>query len=524
MSRPYACGMTEIELKFVLDEEHVGRLKRKLRALNPDQGAARTRNLRSIYFDTADHRLRRAGTALRLRRDGRRWVQTVKTGTTLIGGLLRAQEVEVPAPGGKLDFARIPVAAVRDAVEQTIGEAALHPVCETRMKRMTRLITLESGAKIEVAIDSGEIVAGEAGVPFHEAELELIEGDLDALYDLTQALFPTGGLRLSTLPKSARGYMLAETGKAETDPVPRLARGVPLRPEMTSEIAARDVLRECFEQVSANIEVILARDAHEGPHQLRIGLRRLRAAFGLFRPVIGHADLTRLSGVAQQIGAQVGMLRDLDVVIADIIDPEHAAHPQEAGFPKLRSAIELRREAVRGELREFLASAEVQSFQIDLARFIETRRWLASQDFDQTARLAKPVRALADKALSKRWKSCVAHARNIDHLNIVERHELRKELKKLRYSVEFLGPLYKSRQVSAFVRSLKRMQDLFGDLNDLAMAEALLCRPDSPGAGDPDAQRAVGWVLGARTARAEAAWAHARELWASLTDTGCFWR
>ncbi|RYH07689.1 CYTH and CHAD domain-containing protein [Tropicimonas sp. IMCC6043] len=515
--------MTEIELKFVLDEDGVRRLKGRMKALGLNRHAPRTRSLHSIYYDTADHALRRAGIALRLRKDGRRWVQTVKAGATINGGLLRAREVETPAAGGRLDLMNIPVQAVRAEVEEAIGGAELSPVCETRMKRAASLLELDGGARVELSIDTGEIVAGGLSEPFSEAELELFEGDLDALYDLTQTLFPEGGLHLSTIAKSTRGYMLAETGRIETDPQPRTAREVPLDDEMTSEIAARDVLRECFEQIAANVDVVLSTDAPEGPHQLRIGLRRLRAAFGIFRPVIGHPEMARLNTAAREVGARVGALRDLDVVIADIIAPEFEAHPHEQGFAALRAAIEARRETVRATLRDYLRSAEVQSFQIDLARFIETRRWLTPEDFEQTARLARPIRSHADNALAKRWKSCVKHARGIDHLTVGERHELRKELKKLRYSIEFLGPLYSPKKVARFVKRLKKLQTIFGDLNDLAMAEHLLCQADSPGAQDADAQRAVGRLLGARSATAESAWSHAKALWHGVVETGPFW-
>ena len=90
------------------------------------------------------------------------------------------------------------------------------------------------------------------------------------------------------------------------------------------------------------------------------------------------------------------------VVITDIIDPAEEEHPNEPGFRALRTAIDSRREHVRTTLRELLRGPRVQTFQIDLARFIETRRWLAPEDFEQTARLARPIRDHAQTALNKR--------------------------------------------------------------------------------------------------------------------------
>ncbi|PRY26024.1 inorganic triphosphatase YgiF [Aliiruegeria haliotis] len=516
--------MTEIELKFLLDEDAIKRLKARLKSLDLNQTAVRARTLRSVYHDTPDHDLRKAGIALRLRKDGRRWLQTVKAGTTINGGLLHTQEVEVPAPGGRLDLALVTDDALRDRLHALIGEADLAPICETLMKRAATQIDLADGAKVELAIDEGEVVAGELSEPLREAEIELIDGDVNALFDVTRTLFPDGGLRLSDKAKSERGFLLASTGQPASEPKPRNARNVPLSSEMTSEIAARDVLRECFAQITANLDVVLGTDAPEGPHQLRIGLRRLRAASGIFKPIIGHPELVTLNEQAKRMGTQVGALRDLDVAITDIIDPESAEHPDEPGFPALRTAIETRREKVRTALREELKSAETHAFIINLGRFIETRRWLTPGDFGQTARLARPIRDLSGKALNKRWKSVVRHARGIDNLSIDERHELRKELKKLRYTIEFMGPLYPARKVAFFVRKMKKLQNVFGDLNDLAMAEDLLCQPDSPGARNPSAQRAVGRVLGSRGSRAEADWHRARALWEGVRKTGPFWK
>ncbi|WP_116133859.1 CYTH and CHAD domain-containing protein [Tropicimonas sp. IMCC34043] len=515
--------MTEIELKFVLDEDSARRLKTRLKSLGLAAGTTQTRTLRSVYFDTPDYRLRQAGTALRLRRDGRRWLQTIKSNATLSGGLQRSDEVETPAPGGRIDLTRIPEPALRAEIEAAVNGCELLPVCETVMKRAASMLTLPGGARVELSIDIGEIIAGDQKRPFREAELELIEGEVDALYNLTGQLFPDGGLHLSTLSKSARGFMLAETGQVEADPLPRNARDVPLSPAMTSEIAARDVLRECFDQIATNVDLVCATDAPEGPHQLRIGLRRLRSAFWIFRPIIGHPELTRLNDEARHLGAEVGALRDLDVVITDLVDPAALEHPAEPGFAALRSAVETRREAVRDELRRALVAPRTQAFQIDLACFIETRRWLAPEDFNQTARLALPIRAHADAALAKCWKSVRKRAAGIDHLSIEQRHELRKELKKLRYTIEFLGPLYAPKAVDEFVRRLKKLQTVFGDLNDLAMAEAMLCKADSPGARNAAAQRAVGWLLGTRSAHAETAWCHARELWNGLATRKPFW-
>jgi triphosphatase len=71
---------------------------------------------------------------------------------------------------------------------------------------------------------------------------------------------------------------------------------------------------------------------------------------------------------------------------------------------------------------------------------------------------------------------------------------------------------------------LKKLQTVFGDLNDAATVKAMLTGKGAPGAGDPGAQRAIGWVIGASQARAEYGWNGAKARWRNLKDARPFWK
>jgi inorganic triphosphatase YgiF len=516
--------MSEIELKFLVDERTTRAMRARIRDLALESTAPRTRTLRSVYYDTDGHALKAAGIGLRLRRLGRRWVQTVKARRRLHGGLLRVEEVECPAPGGRLDLAAIPEPAIRAEVLRLVDGRALHPVCETVIRRTTSELGLSDGTRAELALDVGEIVANANAAPFREAEVELIEGNVSALYDLARDLFPKGGFRFSHLSKSDRGFLLARDGVIDSPARPRRARAVALDAGSTSEQAAQEVLRECLDQVAINCEVIAASDDPEGPHQLRIGLRRLRSALAAFGPAIGSPAAGHLNAEARWLGREVARLRDLDVAMSHILQREATARPDEPGFAALREALAARATAARDEIRVLLAGARLQNFLIDLARFVETRGWLMHDDIDQSRRLAVPVADLSRSALDRRWKAASRRARGIAHLDIDARHDLRKELKRLRYVIEFMAPLYPPKRVRPFVKRLKTLQAVFGDLTDAAMAEGLLLGPDAPGIDAPAVQRAVGWIIGARLARAEHGWSQARALWRDLHDKDPFWR
>ncbi|UVC18282.1 CYTH and CHAD domain-containing protein [Mesorhizobium onobrychidis] len=516
--------MSEIELKFLLDELTSSELWGRAKALKLASGSPKTRTLRSIYLDTPEHALKKAGIALRLRRDGRRWIQTVKTRAELHGGLSQVGEVENPAPGGRLCLEAIPDAAVREEVVRRVSGAPLQPVCETVIRRSASELSLEDGTRAELAIDIGEIHAGGRSAELRELEIELIEGSLGGLFDIAHLLFPEGGLRFSRLSKAARGYLLAEQGWIDPPLAPRNAEDVALDRAQIAEQAARDVLRECLDQVATNVVVIRELDDPEGPHQLRIGLRRLRSAFSVCASVLKSPEMTRLSMEARWLGQEVGRLRDIDVVANNIVRREAEAHADEPGLPPLADALSRQAGGLRDHLRKVLPDARVQAFLIDLARFVEARGWLVPQDFGQTERLAAPVAELASQALGKRWKKVGKRARGLETLTVEQRHELRKELKKLRYAVEFFSPLYPAKRVDPFLKRLKKLQTVFGDLNDAAAVRAMLTGAEAPGAGDPAAQRAIGWVIGASQARAEFGWAGAKTLWGSLDETRPFWK
>lgn len=515
--------MHEIELKFMLDEPAAAIWKRARKA-GLVSGPVRTRALRSIYWDTPDHALSKAGIALRLRRDGRRWIQTVKAGRKALAGLQQVTEIETDAPGGRLHLDAIADERLRDVILKAIGDAVLAPVCETSMRRATANVTLDGVVVAELALDVGTIAANGQSAELGEIELELLGGEPRLLFDVVHALFPDGGLRFSRLSKAARGFLLAKEGIIEPPFSPRNAKEVKLHASMTIEAAVREILRECVDQIAANVEVVRALDAAEGPHQLRIGLRRLRSMLGIFGAIAESDTLRRLDGEARWLAREVGDVRDLDVAKDEIVAAEADRHPDEPALRSLATGLDEQAVSSRAVLRGTLDSARAQALVLDLVKFVETRGWLVAGELAQTVRLATPVALVASSALDKCWKKVGKRARKLDQLDTEQRHDLRKELKKLRYAIEFFSSLYDDKRVKPMVRRLKNLQNVFGALNDAEMVKGVLDRPEAMPADDAGTQRAVGWVLGASQARAEMQWTHAKDEWRKLKKAERFWR
>ncbi|TMG80392.1 MAG: CYTH domain-containing protein, partial [Betaproteobacteria bacterium] len=188
----------ERELKFRLSARAASEVARAL-AL----GAAE--RFVSIYFDTPDHVLRRARVALRLRRAGRRSLQTVKCD---LSPLARG-EWQSEAPLGRLELARLPLAEIRETSGVDLGALAarLAPQFQTRFARRSAELHFDD-ATIEAALDRGALIAGRRRAPILELELELKSGEPCALLGYARSLVEPFALRLALESKAERGYRL----------------------------------------------------------------------------------------------------------------------------------------------------------------------------------------------------------------------------------------------------------------------------------------------------------------------------
>ena len=222
--------MYEIELKFVVPAERRAALEKALK-----RGSVRIERMQAIYFDTTDERLAKHGVALRLRREGRGWVQTVKAATADSFRRLE-HNVLVTAPRGggppALDLARHDVARVGEVLRKALGNgsegnagAGLSVRFRADVSRITRTIRA-AGARVEIALDTGEIVAGDGSRPICELELELKSGHVAALVGLAAPWADRHGLWLSTISKGERGRRLAR-GESEGQPVKAVAEMSP---------------------------------------------------------------------------------------------------------------------------------------------------------------------------------------------------------------------------------------------------------------------------------------------------------
>ncbi len=93
------------------------------------------------------------------------------------------------------------------------------------------------------------------------------------------------------------------------------------------------------EQIALNRRALLETDDPEAAHQFRIGLRRLRSALRMFRPLADAPAMRELEQYAREVGLGISDLRNADVFIENIYSPVAGAMKGEPGFAELREAL-----------------------------------------------------------------------------------------------------------------------------------------------------------------------------------------
>jgi triphosphatase len=446
----------EVELKFDVDPACAERL----RAAPALAGAeARAEKSESIYFDTPDQALRRGGVSLRVRRSGGRIVQTIKRKKGNAAGLFVREEWEAELDRFDLDPGAFADAPARRLLAR-FDRAALAPIIRTDFVRTAWQVD-HAGSRIEAVLDEGAVKAGDESTPLTELELELIDGKPASLFGLAGEISATALLRLGALSKNERGYALLEGSLGQ----PAKAGPVALGPEDSEADAFRKTALSCMRHYRLNEVALLAARDPEALHQARVALRRLRSALTLFRPTAKGAAYQRIRDELRWYSGQFGDARNLDVLLDGEIVPDD---------PALRLAIASERERAYEKVMAVLHTERGRALMLSLASWIELGGW------SRKRRASEPVRGLAERQLERQWRKVCRRGAELATLDPDAEHQLRIDIKKLRYAAEFLSSLYSGKAEAArsrrFVSALKDLQERLGVANDARVARELVSR------------------------------------------------
>jgi inorganic triphosphatase YgiF len=480
--------------------------------------------LESTYYDTADQWLSNHRMALRVRRIGRKRIQTLKVPAAGPDGLQNFQEIEAEIAAERPVLAAVTDAKLSRRLERNDVWRRLRPIFQTRFQRAA-FLTEHHDSKIEVAVDLGSIVAGGRRLPIAEIELELKSGPPGALYDLAEQLalqlaedFP---IRLGAETKAGRGYALAEGREPEA----HKAKPIVLAPEISTEDAFVAIVGNCLDQLRANEEAVLSTEDDEAIHQFRVALRRLRAIVSAYRDLVDDDFQATISIDLRWMQRQFGPARDLDVLIAETLQPIHHRLRGQAAFDQLIETGEAARTEARRAAHLAIENPRYVSMLIQCYRHLHSGDWRRASG---RARLGAPAGDFARPLLQSRHKRLMKLGTRHQALPEPELHRLRLLAKKMRYAAEAFHSLYKPKPTRKYVASLTAIQDSLGSLNDAFVSRQLLSGLAQRlmierGMAAADANLLQGLVLGWQTARIDRDLGDFAEVWRDFAGEKRFW-
>ncbi len=202
----------ELEVKLSLTPRALNQARQWLLA-QPGVRSGTDKTLINTYYDTPAGDLNRRKVALRIRKAGVRYIQTLKTQGEFMDGAHKRQEWEWPVNSAALDLGLL----AETPLGNGINLVDLAPVFETNFLRRTLMLT-GKGATVECALDEGSIEAAQKVQDLCELELELKAGNAAALLGWARELAAQVPVFVNLISKAEQGYTLA--GLHRPEPLP----------------------------------------------------------------------------------------------------------------------------------------------------------------------------------------------------------------------------------------------------------------------------------------------------------------
>lgn len=458
----------EAEIKLAIDAASAAQIK-KLPVLR-DHAATEPQDAEHVdrYFDSAGFDLWRHGFALRVRSKGKHHVQTLKGGGSTLAGLHQRTELEAEVDGEQPDLALF-ARQLREAVPELAkgGLPVLAPVFVNRGKRSSWMLELPDGARVECALDIGELQHGDKTVPVRELELEIKQGAPARLYELAQQVHAALPVRLENISKAERGYALA----GAVAPQAAKATPVTLKRKASMGQALGAIMANCLQQMQANERGVVA-GSHESLHQMRVGLRRLRAALAMVRDMVqlpepAAADVEWLAG-------ELGDARNWDVFIESVLPALPVPEAHQPALARIEVASREEAERHRNKVRSAVGSPRYTALMLALGA------WIAGEGWRQAGLPSEPLAQKVAKAAPQLVQHAAARVRKRARAYDLHRpeclHKVRIAAKKERYAREFFDALGHGKKAARRHDLLSGMQDELGTLNDSFTARALVAQ------------------------------------------------
>lgn len=435
--------------------------------------------LRAAFADTASDDLAAHGLTLQLRKHGGTWSQVLSR--CVAGGSVIEDVVVVPSPASGLPALHVHRHAgsrlwMSIPATTHIAGSAMRVRLDLQVKRVCR--TARSGAsRIRITFDEGHLRCAEKQTAVCELAFELLAGPQAGLVTVVSRWIERHGLWLG----SCATFALTEVDAQGLGPLGATrVSGNSLSSRLAPGDALPAMVGNCLEQLLPNAELVAAGiGSPVHLHQTRVALRRLRTALRVFGPWSPSLD-PRWDVVLRDVFQRLGTARDSDAVAA-ALTPQLAAAGAPLAQPPKAPGVE--------SPAQILRHSTFNRVLTELIAFCDRKSDTLQGDHEPVA--GRKLRPLSRAVLKRLHHQIIQDTPDFLTADDSARHRTRKRLKRLRYSAEFLAPLFRDKAVARYLKSLRQALDTLGALNDLTIADPLF---RAQLAKDARAWFAVGWI------------------------------
>ena len=261
-------------------------------------------------------------------------------------------------------------------------------------------------------------------------------------------------------------------------------------------------IKAAVAQIQANRPGAAAGRDPEYLHQLRVGMRRLRSTLHACRALVRRKDAVRLDRRLREALRALGEARDWDVFESTL------------GRSALRRRASERAEAARRKARATARSAPFRFLSEEAFAWARGRPWRARSGAGQ------PMQNFARAALERAHARVLDEAQSIDWRAAPRRHRVRILVKRLRYGCECFAAAWPEDVMQAYLRRLRVLQEILGELNDIDVQRRLLKETVRAGAS----ARAALAASQSLARRERNLLAKLRRAWTRFTAVSPYWR
>lgn len=247
----------------------------------------------------------------------------------------------------------------------------------------------------------------------------------------------------------------------------------PVTSEQNASEAFAAILQHNYKNVLLWEEAARSWKDIEGVHQMRVGLRKMRSTFSLFRSAIPKAVRRPVVEEIRWVGGQLGLARDLDVFISEGLTVMEGRMVIRGREKLLDLAARHRALVYREQVCRMLEGGRYRQFKDNFSTWLSDRPWeKANLKGKQRKALESNLVIFARKVLDRQETRVLAAGSHVNRESPQEMHKLRIECKKLRYATEFFSPLFEG--MDKYISHMKGLQDLLGLMNDISVMHGLL--------------------------------------------------